>query len=67
MRHRGGAEAKMRLLTPHEAASALHGAGWRVTASFGGWGREAIHADRRKFLVVARLDEPERGTDPATE
>ena len=54
LRHRADSSARMRLLTPHEARALLEVAGWRVEAAYGGWGREAIGAGRRKLALVAR-------------
>lgn len=54
LRHRGQARAELRLLAPHEAIRALESAGWRVSGTFGGWGREPLGADRRKLVLVAR-------------
>jgi SAM-dependent methyltransferase len=54
LRHRGDATARMRLPTPHEAASLLGSSGWRLAGAFGGWSREPVSADRRKVVLVAR-------------
>jgi SAM-dependent methyltransferase len=54
LRHRTDSSVKMRLLTPHEADSLLEAAGWHVDAAYGGWGREAVSAERRKLVLVAR-------------
>lgn len=54
LRHRTDSSARLRLFTPHEARELLEVAGWRVDAAFGGWGRESIHADRRKLVLLAR-------------
>jgi SAM-dependent methyltransferase len=58
LRFRGTSAARLRLLSPHEAASLLETAGWKVEALHGGWGREPVSPDRRKILLVAR---PARG------
>lgn len=58
LRHRGSSSAALRLLAPHEVEVLLEDAGWRAEAWYGGWAQEAISADRRKLLVVAR---PPRG------
>lgn len=54
LRHRTDSSTRLRLYTPHEARELLEEAGWRVDGAFGGWGREAIHADRRKLVLLAR-------------
>lgn len=54
LRHRTDSSVKMRLLTPHEADSLLEAAGWHVDAAYGGWGHEAVSAERRKLVLVAR-------------
>ncbi|MFA5896560.1 MAG: hypothetical protein WC985_06615 [Thermoplasmata archaeon] len=42
------------MVPPHEADSLLEAAGWHVDAAYGGWGREAVSAERRKLVLVAR-------------
>ncbi len=54
LKHRADASTTMRLLTPHQAESLLESAGWHVAALYGGWGREAVSAERRKLVLVAR-------------
>lgn len=54
LRFRGESSARLRLLAPHEARRLVESAGWKVVAVHGGWGKEAVSADRRKFLLVAR-------------
>lgn len=54
LRFRGESSARLKLLAPHEARGLLGDAGWDVSAVYGGYGREALSADRRKFLLVAR-------------
>ncbi len=54
LRFRGTSSARLRLLAPHEVAALLGAAGWRVEAWYGGWQKEAISADRRKVLALAR-------------
>lgn len=54
LRFQGASSARMRLLAPHETEEILRAAGWRVEAWYGGWGKEAVSADRRKLLLVAR-------------
>lgn len=54
LRHRTDSSVRLRLFTPHEARELLETAGWRVEGAWGGWGREPIHADRRKLILLAR-------------
>lgn len=54
LRFQGTSSARMRLMAPHEAAGLLGDAGWRIEAWHGGWGKEAVSADHRKLLLVAR-------------
>lgn len=54
LRFRGMSSTRLRLLAPHEAEEVLRDAGWAVEARYGGWGKEALSADRRKILLVAR-------------
>ncbi len=54
LRHRTDSSVRLRLFTPHEARELLEAAGWGVEGAYGGWGRESIHADRRKLVLVAR-------------
>ncbi len=54
LRFQGSSSARMRLLAPHEVESLLADAGWRVDAWYGGWRRDAVSADRRKLVLVAR-------------
>ncbi|MEK6986886.1 MAG: hypothetical protein AABX97_02185 [Candidatus Thermoplasmatota archaeon] len=42
------------MVPPHEAWTLLEAAGWEVEAAYGGWGREAVSAERRKLVLVAR-------------
>lgn len=54
LRFRGVSSARLRLLAPDEAEGLLRAAGWTTEARYGGWGKEAVSADRRKLLLVAR-------------
>ncbi len=54
LRFRGISSMKLRLLAPDEAEGLLRAAGWTTEAWYGGWGKEAVSADRRKLLLVAR-------------
>ena len=58
LKHRTDSSAELTLLTPRDVASLLGQAGWRVAGIWGGWEREAVSADRRKVIVLAR---PARG------
>lgn len=53
LRFRGESSARLQLLPPHEARQLLESAGWRVAAVRGGWGKEPLSSDRRKFVLVA--------------
>lgn len=54
LRFRGDSSATLKLLAPHEARGLLEGTGWKIEAMYGGWGKEPVSADRRKFVLVAR-------------
>lgn len=54
LRFRGSSTALLRLLAPHEVEALLERSGWKVEAWYGGWAKEAVSADRRKLLVLAR-------------
>ncbi|MGQ0796624.1 MAG: class I SAM-dependent methyltransferase [Methanobacteriota archaeon] len=54
LRHRGDSHVRIRLLAPHEARALLASAGWSVARVYGGWTREAVGAERRKLILVAR-------------
>jgi SAM-dependent methyltransferase len=54
LRFRGDSNATLKLLTPHEARGLLERAGWKVEATYGGWGKDPVSTDRRKFILVAR-------------
>lgn len=54
LRHRTDSSVRLRLFTPHEARELLEAAGWRVDGAWGGYGREPIHAERRKLVLLAR-------------
>jgi len=58
LRFRGTSSVRLRLVSPHEAASLLESGGWTIDALYGGWGKEPVSADRRKIVFVAR---PARG------
>lgn len=54
LRFRGTSTVRLRLVSPHEAATLLETAGWKVEAVLGGWSREPVSPDRRKILLAAR-------------
>lgn len=54
LRFRGESQVRLKLLAPHEARALLADGGWEVDAVHGGWAREPVSADRRKFVLVAR-------------
>ena len=54
LRFRGTSSRRLTLLAPDEAKALLEAGGWRVEAVYGGWNREAVSADRREVLLVAR-------------
>ena len=54
LRYRGSSSAHLTLLAPHEAQALLEDGGWRLEALHGGWDKEAVSADRRKLILVAR-------------
>ncbi len=54
LRFEGSSSARIRLMAPHEAEGLLAEAGWHVEAWHGGWKNEAVSADRRKIVLVAR-------------
>ncbi len=54
LRFQGTSSARLRLLAPHEVEKLVLAAGWRPEAWYGGWGKEAVSADRRKLLLIAR-------------
>jgi SAM-dependent methyltransferase len=54
LQFRGDSSARLKLLAPHETQALLESAGWKVRAMYGGWAKEPVSADHRKFLLVAR-------------
>ena len=54
LRFRGASSARFKLVVPHEAVRILEEAGWAVESLYGGWEKEALSSDRRKFLLGAR-------------
>lgn len=55
LRFQGASSARLRLLSPHETGRLLEDAGWSVAACYGSWEKEVVSADRRKFILVARV------------